>query len=151
MRQARRSLPPDPKSQTWATFLVNHADEIWACDFVQPYDLSYCFRPSRPRRFTLIRGLKLGNRGTLLIDNRNISGGSHGRRVDRGSCPAAGVDEQASPIDPRRIGPVGCKNQSQGKMMPSPDCVFRLYRPPYLNVVPFVRASPDHPAARKHQ
>ena len=26
-------------SQTWATFLRNHAKEIWACDFLQTYDL----------------------------------------------------------------------------------------------------------------
>ena len=25
-------------SQTWATFLRNHASEIWACDFLQTYD-----------------------------------------------------------------------------------------------------------------
>jgi transposase InsO family protein len=41
MRQARRGLPPARKSQTWATFLANHADEIWACDFVQAYDLFF--------------------------------------------------------------------------------------------------------------
>ena len=31
MRQAR---PPRPHGQTWATFLHNHAKNIWACDFV---------------------------------------------------------------------------------------------------------------------
>lgn len=41
MRQARRGLPPKCKSQTWATFLANHADEIWTCDFVQTYDLFF--------------------------------------------------------------------------------------------------------------
>jgi putative transposase len=41
MRQARRSLPPQQKSQTWATFLANHASEIWACDFLQTYDLLF--------------------------------------------------------------------------------------------------------------
>jgi hypothetical protein len=30
MRQARRSLPPQQKSQTWATFLANRASEVWA-------------------------------------------------------------------------------------------------------------------------
>jgi hypothetical protein len=25
--------------QTWATFLKNHAEDIWACDFVQTYDV----------------------------------------------------------------------------------------------------------------
>ncbi len=29
--------------QRWATFLENHANEIWACDFVQTYDI--WFRP----------------------------------------------------------------------------------------------------------
>jgi putative transposase len=41
MRQARRRLPPQQKSQTWATFLANHASELWACDFVQTYDLFF--------------------------------------------------------------------------------------------------------------
>jgi len=29
--------------QTWATFVKNHADDIWCCDFVQTFDL--LFRP----------------------------------------------------------------------------------------------------------
>ena len=40
MRQAR---PPRPAGQAWATFLRNHAREIWACDFLQVTDL--LFRP----------------------------------------------------------------------------------------------------------
>ena len=40
MRQAR---PPRPHGQTWATFLRNHANAIWACDFLQVHDLF--FRP----------------------------------------------------------------------------------------------------------
>ncbi len=27
--------------QTWATFLRSHASEIWACDFLQTYDLLF--------------------------------------------------------------------------------------------------------------
>ena len=27
--------------QTWATFLRNHASEIWACDFLQTYDVFF--------------------------------------------------------------------------------------------------------------
>ena len=27
--------------QTWATFLRNHAGEIWACDFLETYDLFF--------------------------------------------------------------------------------------------------------------
>jgi putative transposase len=40
MRQAR---PSPPCGQTWATFLRNHAKNIWACDFVQLADV--WFRP----------------------------------------------------------------------------------------------------------
>ena len=36
MRSAR---PRTPRGQRWATFLRNHARDIWACDFVQTYDL----------------------------------------------------------------------------------------------------------------
>jgi len=34
MRRARRGLPPLTRRQSWATFLANHASEVWACDFV---------------------------------------------------------------------------------------------------------------------
>jgi hypothetical protein len=33
--------PGSPK-QTWGTFLRNHAKEIWACDFLQTYDVFFC-------------------------------------------------------------------------------------------------------------
>jgi len=39
----RRARPPRRSGQTWATFLRNHAADIWACDFIQVTDL--CFRP----------------------------------------------------------------------------------------------------------
>ena len=32
---------PRRGGQTWATFLRNHADRTWACDFVQAYDLLF--------------------------------------------------------------------------------------------------------------
>jgi putative transposase len=41
MRQARRELPPRHTGQTWATFLANHAPQIWACDFLQSYDVFF--------------------------------------------------------------------------------------------------------------
>jgi putative transposase len=41
MRQARKDLPPWKAKQTWATFIKNHAHEMWACDFVQTYDLFF--------------------------------------------------------------------------------------------------------------
>src|SRR5215469_9598303 len=34
---------PRPRGQNWATFLRNHAEHIWACDFLQVTDLF--FRP----------------------------------------------------------------------------------------------------------
>jgi transposase InsO family protein len=40
MRLARG---PRPWGQSWATFLKNHASQIWACDVLQTYDLF--FRP----------------------------------------------------------------------------------------------------------
>jgi putative transposase len=41
MKQARRDWPPRQSGQTWAAFLQNHASEIWACDFVQTYDVFF--------------------------------------------------------------------------------------------------------------
>ena len=42
-KYAKRSRGPLPKGQNWETFLKNHTDDIWACDFLQVYDLF--FRP----------------------------------------------------------------------------------------------------------
>jgi putative transposase len=41
MRRARKGLPPRDQGQTWAAFIKNHAGEIWACDFLQTYDLFF--------------------------------------------------------------------------------------------------------------
>jgi putative transposase len=41
IRQVRRPQPPRHSGQTWATFLANHSHEIWACDFLQTYDLGF--------------------------------------------------------------------------------------------------------------
>jgi len=41
MRRARRGLPPVNHGQTWATFIKNHAGDIWACDIVQTYDMFF--------------------------------------------------------------------------------------------------------------
>jgi hypothetical protein len=60
MRQARRGLPPERKSQTWATFLANHTDEIWACDFVQTYDLFF-------RTIFVFFIVELGSRRVQLV------------------------------------------------------------------------------------
>lgn len=40
MRSARG---PQPWGQSWATFLKNHGSQVWACDFLQTYDIF--FRP----------------------------------------------------------------------------------------------------------
>jgi putative transposase len=44
-RTIQKHMPKKPKkpSQTWKTFLKNHADQIWACDFTVVHDL--LFRP----------------------------------------------------------------------------------------------------------
>jgi putative transposase len=42
-KDMRRVRTSQPRGQRWATFLHNHAADIWACDFVQVTDL--CFRP----------------------------------------------------------------------------------------------------------
>ncbi len=41
IQQARHDWPPRQSGQTWATFLKNHASEVWACDFVQTYDVFF--------------------------------------------------------------------------------------------------------------
>ncbi len=38
-RYMRRARPPRRSGQTWATFLRNHAADVWACDFLQVTDL----------------------------------------------------------------------------------------------------------------
>ncbi len=38
-RYMRRACPPRRGGQTWATFLRNHAADVWACDFLQVTDL----------------------------------------------------------------------------------------------------------------
>jgi len=42
-RYIRQVRPPRPNGQTWSTFLRTHAQEIWACDFLQLHDAF--FRP----------------------------------------------------------------------------------------------------------
>jgi len=42
-RYMRTARPHGPRGQRWSTFLRNHAHEIWACDFLQAYDVF--FRP----------------------------------------------------------------------------------------------------------
>ena len=39
----RGNRAPRPRGQSWATFLRNHAPEIWTCDFLPVTDL--LFRP----------------------------------------------------------------------------------------------------------
>ena len=37
----KRKDSPSPSGQTWATFLRNHASQIWACDFTQVTDIMF--------------------------------------------------------------------------------------------------------------
>jgi hypothetical protein len=32
---------PNPSGQNWAAFLRNHASQVWACDFLQAYDIFF--------------------------------------------------------------------------------------------------------------
>ncbi len=51
IRVSKRTIPrymrsvrgPQPWGQSWATFLKNHGSQVWACDFLQTYDIF--FRP----------------------------------------------------------------------------------------------------------
>jgi len=40
-RHMRSTRPPRPRGQTWATFLHNHAQDVWACDFLPVIDLGF--------------------------------------------------------------------------------------------------------------
>jgi len=40
-RHMRSARPPRPRGQTWATFLHNHAHDVWACDFLPVIDLGF--------------------------------------------------------------------------------------------------------------
>ena len=55
MRQVRPAPPPRKPSQTWGSFLKNHASDIWACDFLQTYDLWF-------RTFFVFFIIELGSR-----------------------------------------------------------------------------------------
>jgi transposase InsO family protein len=41
MLRARRDLPPRSSGSSWSTFIANHAPHLWACDFLQTYDLFF--------------------------------------------------------------------------------------------------------------
>ncbi len=57
MRGAR---PPSRAGQSWATFLRNHAGEIWACDFLPVTDALF-----RPRRACFV--VALGSRRVVHV------------------------------------------------------------------------------------
>jgi len=40
-RHMRSARPLRPRGQTWATFLHNHAADVWACDFLPVIDLRF--------------------------------------------------------------------------------------------------------------
>lgn len=40
-RYIRAARPGRPHGQRWSTFLRNHAREVWACDFLQAYDVFF--------------------------------------------------------------------------------------------------------------
>ncbi|MEP7286442.1 MAG: integrase core domain-containing protein [Chloroflexota bacterium] len=60
LSQARRGLPPSAKTQTWATFIANHGNDIWACDFLQTYDVFF-------RSIFLFFIIELGSRRIVRV------------------------------------------------------------------------------------
>ncbi len=60
MMQARRGLPPQHMGQSWATFLANHASDMWACDFLQTYDVFF-------RTIFLFFIIELGSRRIVQV------------------------------------------------------------------------------------
>ncbi len=40
-RDMLQACPPRPGGHTWATFIRNHASDIWACDFIQLHDVVF--------------------------------------------------------------------------------------------------------------
>jgi putative transposase len=60
MNQARRGLPPSQKTQTWATFIANHGNDVWACDFLQAYDVVF-------RSIFLFFIIELGSRRVVRV------------------------------------------------------------------------------------
>jgi hypothetical protein len=63
---------PLPKGQKWATFLRNHAAQIWACDFLQVTDLF--FRPLAGVRHHRTQFEARDPRGNDTISHRSLGG-----------------------------------------------------------------------------
>ena len=55
-----RRLADDVSKHVWATFLADHADQIWACDFLQAYDVFF-------RTIFLFFILELGSRRVVQV------------------------------------------------------------------------------------
>jgi putative transposase len=65
-----------PRSQGWKTFLHNHGSEIWACDFLQTYDVFF-------RAVFVYVIIELWSRGADGISDHSVCVGIHnGYRVD---------------------------------------------------------------------
>ncbi len=58
-RYMRAARPLGPRGQRWSTFLRNHAHEIWACDFLQAYDVFF-------RRFFAFVFIELATRKVMF-------------------------------------------------------------------------------------
>jgi hypothetical protein len=77
MNEERKSRAPKHKQQTWATFLRNHASQIWACDFLQTYDVFF-------RTVFVFVIIELGSRrvvhfGVTPISQKAFSGSQIGK------------------------------------------------------------------------
>jgi putative transposase len=74
----RRVREPRPPSQRWSTFPYNHAHEIWACDFLQIYDL--LFRSTFAFFFIEIGTRRIGHVGVTRTPS-SASGTQHVREA----------------------------------------------------------------------
>jgi len=68
-----------PRGQSWATFLGNHGHAIWACDFVQTYDI--LFRPVFLFFMVHLRSRRIEQATSRARSGRSI------RRVSVVACP----------------------------------------------------------------
>ena len=72
----RRVRPSGSGGQTWRTFIGNHSGDLWACDFLQLYNVR--FRPICERFLGSVRRKCLDH--VLILSERQL------RRVLKAYC-----------------------------------------------------------------
>jgi hypothetical protein len=97
--------PPGNRTQTWTTFIAHHSREVWACDFLQLYDV--LFRPIFAFFFVV--------HGTREVVHFNVT-----------RCPTdAWVAQQLREATPYCDGPTYLNRDNDGKFAHcSPRCFW---------------------------